>query len=305
MTIVVTGATGHLGRLTIESLLAKGVKPDDIVAAGRRTEALADRAALGVRTARIDFNDPNSLREAFTDADTVLLISGNEPGRRVQQHQNAIQAAKAVGVKHLVYTSVLKATTTPTIMAPDHKATEEIIAASGLPSTILRNGAYTENFLFAVEQGRATGAIVASVGDGRVASASRKDYAEAAAVVLTENGDHIGKVYELSGDVAWNYDELASTITEIVGRDVVYTPVSPEDYLPILVEYGLDQGMAGFVVALDGETRAGLSAETPRELSVLIGRPTTPLAQGLSDPAAAPGFSMELLLRVSPQGANQ
>ena len=304
MTIVVTGATGHLGRLTIESLLAKGVEADDIVAAGRRPEALADRAALGVRTARIDFNDPVSLRAGFTDADTVLLISGNEPGRRVQQHQNAIQAAKDAGVEHLVYTSALKATTTPAILAADHKATEEIIAASGLPSTILRNGPYTENYLATMEQARATGVIIASVGDGRVASASRKDYAEAAAVVLTNNDEHIGKVYELSGDVAWNYHELAKTITEIVGRDVVYTPVSPEDYLPILVEYGLDEGMAGFVVGLDGETRAGLSSETPRELSALIGRPTTPLAQGLSDPTAAPGFSLELLLRVSRQRAD-
>ena len=123
------------------------------------------------------------------------------------------------------------------------------------------------------------------------------------AVVLTNNDEHIGKVYELSGDVAWNHHELAATITEIVGRDVVYTPVRPEDYLSILVEYGLDEGMAGFVVALDGETRTGLSSETPRELSALIGRPTTPLAEGLSDPAAAPGFSLELL-RVSRQRAD-
>ncbi len=140
MTIVVTGATGHLGRLTIESVLAKGVSAADIVAAGRNTAALAELATLGVRTARIDFGDPDSLREAFTDADTVLLISGNEPGRGVQQHQNAIQAAKEAGVVHLVYTSVTKATTTPGILAAEHKATEEIIAASGLPPTILRNG---------------------------------------------------------------------------------------------------------------------------------------------------------------------
>jgi NAD(P)H dehydrogenase (quinone) len=302
MTIIVTGATGHLGRLTVECLLAKGVAVADIVAAGRNTDALAELTTMGVRTARIDYGDQVTLRRAFADADAVLLISGNEPGHRVQQHGNVIQAAKEAGVGHLVYTSVTKASTTTAMMAPEHKATEEIIAASGLPSTILRNGMYTENYLFTREQARATGVIVASVGDGRVASASRKDFAEAAAVVLTEKGDHLGKVYELSGDVAWNYHELASTIADIVGRQVVYNPVRPEEYLPILAEYGLDENMAGFVVALDGDTRAGLSAETPGELSALIGRPTTPLARGLSDPSAAPGFSMELLRRMPRPG---
>lgn len=280
MTIVVTGATGHLGRLTIESLLAKGVPAGEIVGAGRDAAKLADLASTGVRTAAIDFNDPASLKAAFSGADAVLLVSGSEPGDRVALHRNAIEAAKDNGVHHLVYTSAPKATTSALVLAPEHKATEELIHESGLPFTILRNGWYTENYLGTVEQARTTGAVVASVGKGRVASASRRDYAEAAAVVLTSDG-HLGKTYELSGDIAWNYDELAGTIGALLGRDVGYVEVTPAEHMELLTSQGLDAGTAAFVVALDGNTRDGLLAETPGTLRELIGRPTTPLIDGL------------------------
>ncbi len=280
MSIVVTGATGKLGRGTVEALLARGVPAGQIVAAGRDADRLAELAGQGVRTARIDYNDPTTLKEAFSGADALLLVSGSEVGQRIEQHRNAVDAATAAGVGRIVYTSAPKATTTALVLAPEHKATEEIIAASGLPSTILRNGWYHENQLPALEQARSTGEIVASVGDGRTASASRQDFAEAAAVVLTENG-HLGKVYELSGDTAWDYTELAATFGDILGRPVVYRSVSPAEHLQILLSAGLDEGTAGFLVALDGNTRDGLLAETTGELRALIGRPTTPLAQGL------------------------
>jgi NAD(P)H dehydrogenase (quinone) len=280
MSIVVTGATGQLGRLVVESLLARGVPADQIVAAGRDEGRLAELAANVVRTARIDYNDPASLKEAFTGADALLLVSGSEVGRRVEQHGNAVEAAKDAGAGRIVYTSAPKATTSALVLAPEHKATEEIIAASGLPATILRNGWYHENQLPALEQARSTGEIVASAGDGRTASASRRDFAEAAAVVLTEDG-HVGKVYELSGDKAWNYTELAATFAEILGRPVVYRSVSPDEHRQILLAAGLDEGTVGFLLALDKNTRDGLLGVTNGELRTLIGRPTTPLAEGL------------------------
>ncbi|HQY32825.1 MAG TPA: SDR family oxidoreductase [Actinotalea sp.] len=280
MTVVVTGATGHLGRLVVESLLTAGVPAGEIVAAGRRTERLADLAGRGVRTAAIDLDEPGTLRAAFARADVVLLVSGSELGRRVEQHRNAIDAAVAEGVGRLVYTSAPHADTTALILAPEHKATEEILRASGLAFTILRNSWYTENYVGALEQARVTGEVVASVGAGRVASASRADFAAAAAAVLVGAG-HDGAVYELSGDVAWDHHDLAAAIGEVVGRPVTYRAVDPAEHRAILVAAGLDEGTAGFVVALDGNIRDGLLAETSGDLARLIGRPTTALVEGL------------------------
>ncbi len=282
MTIVVTGATGHLGRLTVDSLLARGVAASDIRAVGRSAERLAPLAARGVETAVIDFEKPETLTAAFAGADALLLVSGSEVGKRVAQHRNAIEAAEAAGVGRIVYTSAPKATESDLVLAPEHKATEELLAASSLPVTILRNNWYTENYTGLIGQAEATGELVGSAGSGRVASASRKDYAEAAAVVLTTPG-HDGAVYELSGDTAWTFDELAATIGALVGREVGYRSVSPEEHTAILTGAGLDEGTAGFVVALDGNIRDGALADATSTLSELIGRPTTPLAQGLAE----------------------
>lgn len=282
MTIVVTGATGHLGRLTVDSLLARGVAASDIRAVGRSAERLAPLAARGVETAVIDFEKPETLAAAFAGADALLLVSGSEVGQRVRQHRNAIEAAEAAGVGRIVYTSAPRATDSELVLAPEHKATEELLAASSLPATILRNNWYTENYTGLLDQAAATGEVVGSAGDGRVASASRKDYAEAAAVVLMTPG-HEGAVYELSGDTAWTFDELAATVGGLIGRDVVYRSVSPDEHTGILTAAGLDDGTAGFVVALDGNIRDGLLGEATSTLSELIGRPTTPLAQGLAE----------------------
>jgi NAD(P)H dehydrogenase (quinone) len=281
MTIVVTGATGHLGHLIVEALLRDGVAPSDIVAGGRNLAKLDDLAAQGVRVATIDYNDPQTLTDALAGADTLMLVSASEPGKRVAQHKVAIDAAVAAGVTHIVYTSAPHATTSNLILAPEHKGTEELIAASGIPATILRNGWYTENYVRSVPQIVESGALVSSVGDGLVSSASRKDYADAAAVVLTTSG-HEGKIYELSGDVAWSQAELAATIAEITGKNVAYTPVSTEQHAAILRSAGLDEGTVGFVTTLDANTRDGLIGETSGDLSKLIGRPTTPLAEGLA-----------------------
>lgn len=285
MSYIVIGATGDLGHLTIDSLLDRGIAPGDIIAAGRNTDKLSALAARGVRTQQIDLTDGSGLDTLFSPEDTVLLISGSELGRRIAQHGNAIDAAKAAGVRRLIYTSAPKADTSPLILAPEHKATEELVTASGLPFTILRNGWYSENYLQAAEQALQTGKLLTSAGDGRISSASRKDYAEAAAIALIDDST-AGKVYELSGDHAWDQQELAEAISTAIGSEVALSNVSSEEHHRILVDAGLDEGTAGFLVALDGNTRDGLLGVTNGELSTLIGHPTTPLVDGLSTAVA-------------------
>ncbi|GAA0976956.1 SDR family oxidoreductase [Nocardiopsis tropica] len=281
MSVVITGATGHLGRLVVADLLAHGLPADRITATGRDAGRLAALAATGVRTARADLDDPQALKAAFQGADTLLLISGSEVGRRVPQHTNAVEAAKEAGIGHIVYTSAPRATDTTLVLAPEHKATEEVLAASGVPATILRNGWYNENYGQQIDRARESGVVTGSVGGGRVASASRQDYAEAASAVLRAPEAHAGAVYELSGDTAWTHPELARDLGAVLGREVVYRDLTPEEHLAALTAAGLDEGTAGFVVALDANIRDGELDATSGELSRLIGRPTTPLAETL------------------------
>lgn len=272
MTLVVTGATGRLGRLAIEHLLARGTAASDILATGRDTAKL-EALGLGVRTAVADFEDPASLDAAFAGAEAILLVSGSEVGKRVAQHTAAIEAAARAGAR-LVYTSAPKATTSPLILAPEHKATEEAIAAAGLPAVILRNGWYNENYAQTVSELATTGTTLSSAGDGRVASAARSDYAEAAAVALTD-ASLVGTVHELSGDTAWTFDELAALVAEIAGRDASISHVSAEEHARILTEAGVPEGGVGFVVGLDANIADGLLGETDGSLARLIGHPTT------------------------------
>jgi NAD(P)H dehydrogenase (quinone) len=280
MTILVTGATGQLGRLVIDSLLERGAEPSSIIAGVRDVAKASEIAARGVRTAVVDYDRPDTIAAALEGVDSVLLISGSEVGRRTAQHQAVIDAAKAAGVTKLVYTSAPKAPTSDLVLAPEHKATEELIAASGVPSVILRNNWYTENYAGNIAQARETGVVAASVGEGRVASASRKDFADAAAVVLLEDG-HLGQAYELGGDVAWNYDDLAAAIAEVIGSPVEYRSLTTEEHAAALASAGLDEGTIGFVTALDAGIRGGALADTDGTLARLIGRPTTPLVEGL------------------------
>ncbi|EYT58196.1 SDR family oxidoreductase [Microbacterium sp. UCD-TDU] len=277
MTILVTGATGNLGRLIIAGLLERGADPQSIVAGARNTEKAAD---LGVRVVHLDYSDPTSVATAVEGIDTVVLVSGSEVGQRVAQHRAVIDAAKAAGVSKLVYTSVPKATTSDLVLAPEHKATEELIAAAGVPAVILRNNWYTENYIADLTRSAETGVLAAGAGDGRVASASRRDFADAAAAVALEDG-HIGKVYELAGDVAWTYSDLAATFSELTGREVSYVRLGFDDQVAALREAGFDEGTAGFVAALDAGIKDGALADTDGTLSRLIGRPTTPLIEGL------------------------
>jgi NAD(P)H dehydrogenase (quinone) len=280
MTILVTGATGQLGRLVIERLLERGASPESIVAGVRDIAKATDLSSLGVTVAVVDYDRPETIPAALEGVDSVLLVSGSEVGRRVAQHQAVIDAAVAAGVTKFVYTSAPKAPTSDLVLAPEHKATEALITASGLPAVILRNNWYTENYAADLARAAETGVLAAGAGDGRVASASRKDFADAAAVVLLEDG-HIGEAYELGGDVAWTYTDLAAAIAEVTGRPVEYQRLSTAEQTAALEAAGLDAGTVGFVVALDAGIRDGALADTDGTLARLIGRPTTPLVDGL------------------------
>lgn len=267
--IVVTGATGQLGRLVVEGLRKQGA---DVVAGARNTSA-----DLGVEVRELDYDRPETIEPALAGADQVLLISGNEPGKRIPQHTAVVDAAKRAGVRHLVYTSAPHADTTPLVLAPEHKATEEAIRASGLPFTFLRNGWYHENYLDTIRQGADTGEIVGAAADGTVASASRQDFADAAVAVLTGTG-HENKVYELTGDTAWTFPQLAAEIGAVAGKPVTYRNLPAAEFRQFLVDQGTPAEVAGFVAALEQNIADGTLGHTPGDLRTLIGRPTTPVA---------------------------
>lgn len=281
MSIIVTAASGHLGHLVVEALLTRGALPENVVATSREVTKLTAFANRGVQTATLDFTKPETISAVIGSGDTVVLISSDAVGQRFSQHSAVVDAAKAVGAARIIYTSAPKATTSELILAPEHKETEAYIAASGIPATILRNGWYTENYVSQIDTGRATGVLTASVGDGRVASASRSDYAEAAAAAALD-ASTIGKTYELSGDYAWSFDELAAAVSSIVGKPVSYQALSPEEHAEQLKGFGLNENTIAFVVGLDSNIRDGILATTSGELAMLIGHPTVPLAQGLA-----------------------
>jgi len=238
MTYAVTGSTGAFGSLAIHDLLSLKVPASSIVALARDEAKAAGLKASGVQVRIADYGDGRSLAKALVGVDRLLLVSGSEVGKRAAQHQAVIDAAKADGVKLVVYTSIAHADTSPNPLAPEHKATERALAASGLPFVVLRDNWYSENYVEDVKRAKQSGTIAAAVGQGRVASASRRDYAEAAARVLVGEG-HAGKIYELSGTEAWDYRELAATAAELVGRPVSFTSMTAQALRASLLAAGL------------------------------------------------------------------
>ena len=279
MTLAVTGATGHLGGLVVEHLISRGTPADQIVALVRRPEAAADLAAKGVVVRHFDYEQPAQLPGALAGVDSLLLVSGNEFGRRAAQHQAVIDAAKAAGVGRIVYTSSPSADVSINPVAPEHKATEAALAASGVPHVILRNGWYHENYLADLASAGRSGEILTAAGNGRVASAARSEYAEAAAVVLA--GTEVGRTYSISGDVAWSFDDLAADLSVVLGRPVSVHRVSAEAKAEALAGFGLDPAMVGFVVGVDAAIAAGELGFTNGQLASLIGRPTAPIIETL------------------------
>lgn len=273
MTILVTAAGGALGHLIVDALIARGTLPGDIVAGARTVSKAADLAEKGVRVVPLDYGVPESIDAALEGVDSVVLVSGSEPGVRVAGHRNVIDAAVRAGVELIAYTSIAHADSIELPLGPDHKATEEAILASGLPFVLLRNNWYIENYLGDLAQAAHTGILTSSVGDATVAAAARIDYAEAAAVVLLEEG-HAGRTYELAGP-AVGYADIAAAMGEVLGREVAYVAVSSEDLAAGLAAAGLDEGTAGFVVALNEGIARGELSDADATLAQLIGRPTT------------------------------
>lgn len=282
--IAVTGATGTLGSLVVDQLLTR-VPAERVVAIGRnpaKTAALEGRAGQ-VRVA--DHDDRPAVDAALRGVDVLLLVSGNEFGRRMTQHENVIRAAQQAGVSRIVYTSAPHADTSQTFIAAEHRATEALIRASGLTFTMLRMNSYHENYAPLLTSAAQTGEVIGSVRNGRVASADHLDFAAASAVVLTTGG-HDDVAYELTGDTAWPYPELAAALAEVTGRPVVYRDLSPQEHAEALRARGVDEQTISFLVQLDADLAAGVSADATGDLRWLIGRPTIPLVDGLRAIAA-------------------
>jgi NAD(P)H dehydrogenase (quinone) len=279
MTIAVTAATGQLGTLVVDALLER-TTPDQIVAIARDAAKAEPLAAKGVDVRIASYDDPAALKDALAGIDQVLLISGNEFGKRAQQHRNVVDAAIDQGVSRIVYTSAPQVDTSTLPVAPEHLETEQYLASTAVDHVLLRNNWYTENYASSVETASATGSVLTSAGDGRVASASRQDFAEAAAVVLTTDGP-VKRVYELAGDVAWTHADLAATLAEVLGKPVDVANVSADEQSAILASAGLDAGLVGFIVGVDSSIKQGELELATGDLSSLIGRPTTPITETL------------------------
>lgn len=274
MTIGVTGATGHLGRLVIQKLATR-VSSADIVALARNT---AKAAELGVAVREADYDRPETLVAALTGIDTLLLISASEVGKRLAEHHNVIEAAKKAGVKRVVYTSLLHADTSPIGLAAEHIATEREIAASGIPNTFLRNGWYNENFIGSIQSAVAHGALLGSAGAGKISSAARADYADAAVEAVVDAA-HVGKTYELAGDESWTMADLAADISRQAGKTIPYHNVPESEYAAALQAAGVPKPMAELVAGWDAGTAQGGLFEATPQLSRLIGHPTTPMSE--------------------------
>ncbi|GAA3235354.1 SDR family oxidoreductase [Dactylosporangium siamense] len=275
MTITVTGATGQLGRLVVAALKSQNVPV---------TAAVRNPAAAGGDNVRLaDYDRPETLVPAFEGTDRLLLISGNEAGRRVEQHRAVVDAAVRAGVGHIVYTSITRADTSTNPLAPEHKATEELIVASGLPYTFLRNNWYFENYTASLATALEHGVILGAAGAGRVAAATRADFAAGAAAVLAATGNaHAGKVYETGGDTTMSLADLADEVTAQSGTKVAYQDLPADDYAQALVGFGLPEGFARVLAAADVSIAQGSLDVATGDLSALIGRPTTTLAQAVA-----------------------
>jgi len=277
----VTGATGQLGRLVVEKLKEKGLA-ENVVALVRTPQKAAD---LGVEAREFDYSNPEKLGDALQGIEKLILISGNELGQRATQHANVIEAAKKAGVKGVVYTSLLHAGTSSLSLAPEHLATEKTLQASGLAYTILRNGWYTENYTGSVAGAVAAGAFIGSAGEGKISSAARADFADAAVEVVSGEG-HEGRIYELAGDESYTLAELAAEISKQSGKSIPYNNLPETEYAKVLKSFGIPEGFAGAIASWDVSASKGDLFDESHQLSKLIGKPTTPLAQTVKEALA-------------------
>lgn len=278
MKIGITGATGQLGRLIVDKLKDR-ISPENIVALVRTPEKIDDKT---IEARQFNYDVPDSLAKSLEGIDHLMLISGSEVGKRKQQHENVINAAKKAGVKWIVYTSLLHADSSSISLAGEHRATEAALKASGIAHTILRNGWYTENYTSSIPASVKNGAIIGCAGEGKISSATREDYAEAAAVVLT-SADQQGKVYELAGDKHYRLKELAAEVSLQTGKDIPYQNITETEYVAILTSMGIPDEYAKTIVGFDTAASRNDLFDDSKQLSQLIGRPTTALSQSVKE----------------------
>lgn len=277
--IAITGVSGQLGQLVVEELL-NTVAADQLVAIVRNPSKIQAFADRGVQVRAASYEDKAALVQALSGVEKLLLISSSEVGQRAVQHRNVIDAAKEAGVKLIAYTSLLHADSSPLGLADEHIATEEMLKQSGIPFVLLRNGWYTENYLASVPPALQHGVFIGSTGEGKIAAAARADYAAAAAKVMTLD-NQAGKVYELAGDHGWTLAELTAELTKQSGKTVVYQNLPEADFKAALLGAGLPEGLAAMLANSDvGASKGGLFDDN-HQLSALIGRPTTPLAESM------------------------
>ncbi|AST20611.1 NAD(P)-dependent oxidoreductase [Corynebacterium glutamicum ATCC 14067] len=281
MRIAVTGATGSLGGHVVDSLLNKGVAVSDIVAIVRNEEKAADLKARGIALGVATFEDEAALTAALEGVDRLVFISGSEVGQRVAQHTNVINAAKAAGVTFIAYTSLLNLDTSKLALAPEHIATEKLLAESGIDHALLRNGWYWENYESSIGAAKATGKVFGAAEGARVSAAARKDYAEAAAVVITSD-NQAGKVYELAGAPALTYPEIAAGIGEVIGSEAEYVNLSVEEYQNALEQAGVPAEFAALLAGMDPIIAEGALYSDSTDLQDLIGRPSDSIVEALS-----------------------
>ncbi|QMD23475.1 SDR family oxidoreductase [Citrobacter freundii] len=278
--IAITGATGQLGQHVIENLL-KTVPASQIVAIVRNPAKAAALSQQGITVRQADYSDEAAFTTALQGIDKLLLISSSEVGQRTPQHRNVINAAQAAHVKFIAYTSLLHANTSPLGLADEHVATEKMLAESGIAYALLRNGWYSENYLASAPAALEHGVFIGAAGEGKIAAATRADYAAAAARVISEEG-HAGKIYELAGDEGWTLSQLAAELAQQSGKKVVYQNLSEADFAAALKGFGLPAGLAEMLADSDiGASKGGLFDDS-HTLSTLIGRPTTSLADSIS-----------------------
>ena len=290
--LFVTGATGQLGGLVIDALL-KNIPVHSIVA-GVRDPAKDAAIALrekGVEVRVADYARPDTLASALTGVDRLLLISGSEIGKRKEQHRNVIAAAKDAGVSLIAYTSILRADTSPLFLAQEHRDTEAALAEAEVPFVLLRNGWYTEVYTWRLPLALKHGALIGAANDGRISSAARADYAQAAAAVLI-GGDHTGRIYELAGDASFTLAELVTVVSDAAGRPIGYRNMTPEEFKAGAVQAGVPEMFAMILADTDAGVAEGALFDDGSELARLIGRSTTPFRDTITSfvqNAPAPG----------------
>lgn len=277
-TILVTGATGALGSQIVQSLLQKAPQAK-VIAGARKQEKAAALVAQGAQFRLLDYDRPETIEAALKGVTRVVLVSGTDVGRRVPQHKAVIDAAKRAGVKLLGYTSILRATESPLLLAQEHRGTEEVLAASGLPHILLRHGWYTENSTATAPLSVKFGVVQSCAGEGRYSTATRQDYAEGDATLILRDGHAPAQAYELAGSTSWSKGDYAALLSRISGKPVAYQPMSQADFAAALVAAGLPELVAKIISDSDAGAANGWLQDDSRTLEKVIGRATTPLEQ--------------------------